>query len=162
MALPVSFLSLTQADNTLKGNGTPETTTVTLPVITISAANLVAQTTLHDALIAALLDITIGNALKRELTAARTILGSLPSSDPNSQRENKYLMRYHGATLLEKFQASIGCADLSKHMAHSEFIDLTADEGLALKTAFEAVVRSPGDSSEGVVLDSVQFVGRNT
>ena len=162
MALPVSFVSLTQADNTLKGNGTPETTTITLPVITITAANLTAQVALHDTLIAALEGISIGNPVKRELTASRAVLGSGPSSDDLAQRENKYLLRYHGATLLEKFQASLGCADLSAHMTNSEFVDLTGGAGATLKSAFEAVVRSPGDAAEAVVLDSVQFVGRNT
>jgi hypothetical protein len=162
MALPVSFMSLTKADNTLKPSGLPETTTITLPVTTLNAGNLAAQTTLISNLIGALGGITIGLATKYEIVVTRSVLGSGPASSPLAQRENKYLLRYHGTTLNQKFQASIGTADLSLLTGNSEFLDMTGTEGAALKTAFEAVVKSPDDGAEAVVLDSVQFVGRNT
>lgn len=162
MALPTSFVSITMADNTKKANGSPETSTISLPVITLNAGNLAAQQALHTALFNALEGITLGNPLKHETVLSRDILSAVASADPLAQRENKWLLRYHGATLNEKFQASMPTADLSQHMTNSEFVDLTAGNGLALKTAFEAVVRSPGDAAEAVILDSVQFVGRNT
>jgi len=162
MALPVSFMSLTMADNTVKSNGTPETTTISLPVTTLNAGNYAAQSSLIAALVTALEGITIGNPVKSETTILRSIISAAAASDPLAQRENKFLLRYHGSTLNQKFQASIGTADLTQLMTNSEFIDLTAGTGLALKSAFEAIVKSPNDSSESVVLDSVQFVGRNT
>jgi len=79
-----------------------------------------------------------------------------------AQREKKWLARYHDATNGQKFQVSWGTADLSLHMTNSEFLDLSTGAGAALKAAFEDVVVSPNDSSHAVVLDSVQFVGRNT
>lgn len=162
MAKPVSFVSVTFNDNTVRGNGSVESTTISVPVITLTAANLTAQLALHDALIAALDDITLGVEAKEETTLIRSAISAAAASSSLAQRENKYLLRYHGNTLQEKFQVSVGTADLTKLMPNSEFIDLTASEGLALKTAFEAVVRSPGDGAETVTLDSVQFVGRNT
>jgi hypothetical protein len=162
MALPVSFVSLTMNDNTLRPNGTPESTTISLPVTTLSAANYAAQSALIAALITALEGITIGNPAKSETTILRSIISSTPASDPLAQRENKFLLRYDGTTLNVKFQASIGTADLTQLMTNSEFVDLSSGAGAALKSAFEAIVKSPNDAAEAVVLDSVQFVGRNT
>lgn len=160
MALPVSFLSLTLNDNTTKPK--QESTTISVPVITISAANLTAQTALHTALINALEGITIGAPARSQLVALRDIIGAAPASSQLAQRENKWLLRYHGATLNQKFQASLGTADLTQLVTGEEFLVLTGGTGGALKSAFEAVVRSPNDASEAVVLDSVQYVGRNT
>jgi len=162
MALPVSFMSLTMADNTVSPSGKPETSTISLPVTTLSAANYAAQSALIAALVTALEGITIGNPAKSETVILREIISAAPASDPLAQRENKFLLRYHGTTLNQKFQASIGTADLTQLMTNSEFIDLSAGAGAALKSAFEAVVKSPNDAAESVVLDSVQFVGRNT
>jgi len=162
MALPVSFMSLTMADNTVRGNGTPETTTIALPVTTLNAGNYAAKSALIAALVTALEGITIGNPIKSETVILRDIISAAAASDPLAQRENKFLLRYHGVTLHQKFQASIGTADLTQLMTHSEFIDLTSGAGAALKSAFEAIVQSPDDAAEAVVLDSVQFVGRNT
>jgi hypothetical protein len=39
---------------------------------------------------------------------------------------------------------------------------VTASAGLALKTAWELVVVSPANSAQLTILDSIQFVGRNT
>jgi len=162
MALPISFWSFTFNDNTVKDNGQPETTTISLPITTLNAGNLVAQTALMTALENAIEAIVIGTSAKNEITLTRAILSALPASSQLAQRENKWLMRYHGTTLAQKFQASIGTADLLELPSGSEFLDLTAGDGLALKTAFEAIVKSPNDSAETVILDSVQFVGRNT
>jgi len=162
MALPVSFMSLTMADNTVKANGQPETTTISLPVTTLSAANYAAQSALIAALVTALEGVTIGNPAKSETVILREIISASPASDVHAQRENKWLIRYHGNTLEQKFQASIGTADLDQLIANSEFMDLTTGAGAALKSAFEAIVKSPNDAAEAVTLDSVQFVGRNT
>jgi len=162
MALPVSFVVLTFNDNTLKPNGTPESASLSLPVITLTAGNLAAQQALHTTLFNAIDALSIGNRAKQETILDRSIVAVTASSDPLAQRENKYLVRFHGATLGQKFQISIPCADLSLHGTNSEFVDITADEGLALKNAMEACVRSPNDAAEAVVVDSIQFVGRNT
>lgn len=154
-------MSLTLNDNTVV-NGRPESGTISLPVTTLTAANYVAQKALIDALVTALEGITIGNPAKTEVVIDRTVISANPAATVQAQRENKYLLRYHGNTLSQKFQASVPTADLDQLVANSEFIDLSAGAGAALKTAFEAIVKSPNDASEAVTLDSVQFVGRNT
>jgi len=162
MALPVSSYSVTIADNTLKPNGEPETTTLSVPVITLTPGNAAATVTLMGNLSAAIAAITLGNFLKNEVTYAANRLGIGPAASTLAQRENKWLIRYHDATTYQKFQSSIGTADLSLLPDNEEFLDISADEGLALKTAFEAVVVSPADAAHTVVVDSIQFVGRNS
>jgi hypothetical protein len=161
MALASSFFTTTYNDNTIN-NGKPESTSASFPIITLTAANLVATETLVGNLENAIADIVIGQLAKTEYTLNRLKISDDAAGDVAAQRENKWLMRYHGNNLKEKFRISLGTADLQVLPNHSEFLDLTADPGLALKTAFEAVVRSPGDAAETVTLDSVQFVGRNT
>jgi len=162
MALPVSFYNLTINDNTLKSNGTPESSSMGVAVTTLTAANVAAQSALIINLENAIDGVTIGEMAKSEIVFERQILSAEPAASTLAQRENKWLMRYHGNTLNQKFQVSVGTADLTLLDSGSEFLDLTADEGLALKTAFEAIVKSPNDGAEAVTLDSVQFVGRNT
>jgi len=161
MPLPLSFYSITVNDHTVKSNGQPETTSLQIPVTTLTPANVAAQITLANNLQTALAAITLGVFAKSESTYARNLLGVLPAASPLAQRENKWLMRYHDATTFQKFQVSIGTADLMLLEDGTEFLDLEGTEGAALKTAFEAVVVSPADSTHTVVLDSVQFVGRN-
>ena len=161
MALPTSFLSLTLNDNTLKPNGEPESGTIKLPIVTLTAGNLTATLTLISDLINGLEGITIGNPAKSEVVLSRTIISVEPAATAQAQRENKFLLRYHGATNGQKFVASLPTADLDQVMTNSEFVDLSTGAGAALKSAFEALVKSPNDAAEAVVLDSVQFVGRN-
>jgi len=162
MAIPVSFYSLTLADNTVKANGEPETTSTSVPTTTLTPANVAAQATLGGNLKTAIAAITLGTFMKDELTYARAILGNTPASSNLAQRENKWLLRYHDATNYQKYSVSVGTADLSLLPDHTEFLDLTAGAGAGLKTAFEAFVVSPNDASHSVILDSAQFVGRNS
>lgn len=163
MALPSSGYSLTVGDHTLRANGQPETSTFSVPIITLTPANVAATATLTGNLQTALAAITIGVFQKTALQYSAGLLGSTPAASPLAQRENKWLMRYHDATSFQKFQVSIGTADLTLVDGNTEFIDLASPgAGQNLKTAFEAVVVSPADAAHSVILDSVQFVGRNT
>lgn len=162
MAVPLSFYSITLADNTAKSNGEPETTSAQVAITTLTPANVAATIALCGTLASTLAALVLGRFVKNETVYARNNLGASPADSDLAQRENKWLCRYHDATTFEKFQVSFGTADLSKHKANSEFVDLAAGDGLAFKTAFEAVVVSPNDSAHTVVLDSMQFVGRNS
>lgn len=164
MALPVSYHTITLADNTKKSNGEPETTSTRFPVITLTPANAAATITLMGNLRTALASLVIGRFVKNSIIYAENQTGpQTPADSVLAQRENKWLLRYHDAVTYQKFQVSVGTADLTALPAtNTEFLDLTAGDGLALKTAFEAVVVSPADAANSVVLDSVQFVGRNS
>jgi len=163
MPLPVSYWSVTIADNTInKRTGKPETSQSAVAVTTLTAANVVAQQALLATLSGAIAGLTIGVLKTTETTFTRNLLSQAPAASVLAQRENKWLVRYHGASTFQNFVVSYGTADLTLLESGEEFLDLTADEGLAFKEAFEAVVKSPNDATEAVVVDSVQFVGRNT
>lgn len=162
MAKPTSFASFTVADNTLKNSGEPETGSFEGAIATQTPSNVAATVTAIGNFITAMAGLCIGNVLKDELIYARAKPNTGAASDPLAQRENKWLCRYHDNTNLLKFRMSIPCADLSKHMTNSEFVDLSTGAGASFKTAFEALYVSPDDPSHAITLDSMQFVGRNT
>lgn len=162
MAAPQSFWGQTIADNTKKSNGTPETSSFEVPIITLTAANLTATNTLIDNLRNAILFYYLGNVTKDTVTLNRDNVGDVAAGNVLAQRENKLMLRYIGNVSNKIFRVSIPTLDLTTLVNHTEYIDLTTTEGAALKTAFEAVVRSPDDASETVTLLSGQFVGRNT
>jgi len=162
MPLPISYWTNTLSDNTRKSNGEPEVTTLRVPIITLTPANVAATETLTGNLATAIAAITLGANNQRALTYNVTQFEKIPAATPQAQRENKWLVRFHDDTTFQKSTVSIGTADLAELAGNSEFLVLTAGNGLAFKTAFEAVVVSPYDSANGVIVDSVQFVGRNT
>lgn len=95
------------------------------------------------------------------VTEANKNLG--PGGKPangEAQREKKWLCRYHDATTQKKYVLELPGADLSKLAPASEFLDITAGDGLTFKNQFDAFVVAP-DTANAVVLDEVQFVGRN-
>lgn len=162
MALPLSFMILKINDNTKRDNGTVESSSTTLPIITCTPANVAANETLIGNLRTALSGIIIGQQAQSQLVYSRTEISTDPAASALAQRENKWLCRYHDAVTHQNYQASFGTADLTKTVANKEYVDLSAGAGLAFKEAFEALVVSPANSSNAVVLDSVTFVGRNT
>jgi len=164
MATPKSFYGETYADNTVKSNGQPETASFSVAVATLSAANYVAKRALIQTLSDKIADIVLGNQVLIDVTIDREITGTGPATTVLAQRENKLLIRYHDTTTHKKFTVSIPTFDLTELPDHSEFLDITtaATPGNDLKVAFEAIVVSPDDDSHAVVMDSAQFVGRNT
>lgn len=162
MPVPISYYSQTLNDNTVNSKGIPETTNFEVAITTLTPANVAAQETAAGALRAAIAGIVIGEFGKNQLIYSRNLGSVDPATSQLAQREKKWLVRYHDAVTMEKFTTSIGTADLTKLPNHSEFLDLTAGEGQTFKSAFEAFVKSPSDVAHAVVVDSVQYVGRNT
>jgi len=157
MALPVSFLAEGTRDYS------NEQSSFSVPVTTLTAGNFTAQAALHTALLAAIATISLAAVAKTEVVANRTVIGNPVTTNPLAQRENKWLLRYHGATLLKRFSVTIPGADLSllSSSPQTDFMDTSLGAWTALKAAFEAVVVSPDDAAEAVILDSAQFVGRD-
>lgn len=160
MAHAVSRLIQSYADYGSGAHPSGETSHVSVWVRTLTAANLTAQQALHNALFSSLAAVTEGVETKEETIISESVIAAGPASTPQSQREKKWLLRYHDATTGKKYVVSVPCAKLSLLATNSEFMDTTLTEWTNLKTNFEAVVYSPDDSNL-VVLDSAQFVGRN-
>lgn len=161
MARAISFYFQTLYDSTIN-RGKPESTTWEVPIATLTAANLVAKTVLIGNLKTAVAALVLGNVHQDAIIQDRTVISDLAAATQLAQRENKLLIRYHSGTTLKKYQVSIGTFDLTQLPVHDEFLDLTAGTGLALKTAAEAIMVNPDDATDPIIVDSAQFVGRNT
>ena len=154
MSLPVSFM-----EDQWKDYG-GEAARTKVAVTKLTAANYVAQKVLIDALATAVGGLVIGLHTEDTVIIDREHLANGFASSALAQRENKWLVRYHDATSNQKYRVEYPTADLTLLAANSEFLDLSAGAGQTFKTAFEAIVKSPADDSHTVVVDSVQFVGR--
>jgi hypothetical protein len=162
MGLPLSFWSQTMSDNTVQSNGSPETTNFGFSIATLTPSNVADAETAMGTLAAAIAGITLGHVVQRDLVYWRQQFEKIPATSTAAQRENKWLCRYHDTVTFQKMTRTIGTADLTKLVSGSEFLVLTSGAGATLKSAFEAVVVSDFDPTHSVVLDSVQFVGRNS
>lgn len=158
MARPGSRASMTIQDYGTPGSGSgAEKSNVGWWMATFTAGNLVAQTGAAAAIRTAILDLILGGQ-SNAINVALETPGSVNITDPNAQRENKWLVRYHD-TAGARYTIEIPTAKLSLLDTGTEFLDLTGTEAAAFVTAFEAGAVSPADSS-AVTVDSIQFVGR--
>lgn len=140
-----------------------ERSTVSFQGVSIGGANYDAQVALHNELISAIQDITIGTINKRMTVAAEAVLTSSAPTSPFAQRENKWLVRYHDVVTGDRFTLSIPCADLSLLEPNGERLDASLPAGQydAFKDAFEAYVKVGEVVDNAVEVDEILFVARN-
>jgi len=107
-------------------------------------------------------DIIRGEIASEAWVGDRTVLTSTPPTDEEASREAKWLVRYVGNTSDKIFTLEIATPLKTGNMLPmSDFADLTSTDMAAFVTAFEAIAKSPEDDTEGVTVQSIQFVGRN-
>jgi hypothetical protein len=111
---------------------------------------------------------------KENLQVFSTILSQTPPTNEFAQRETKWLVKYHDSQpffdppddaipnegYLKPFDFEIAAADLSLLDNNSDFLPFTVTQAGALKSAAEAMLRSPYGGT--ITVDSIQQVGRNT
>jgi hypothetical protein len=140
---------------------TGEITAISLPGVLTEVGNL--KTAIDN--------ITLGTIATDSLHVADTLYSSVPPTNKAAQREIKWLITYVDNTATigvgvpnpgyqKKFSVEAGTADTSLVVNNTDYMDLTASEGLALKTAFDALVKSPYGGAADVI--SVKLVGRRT
>lgn len=115
-----------------------------------------------QALINAMDAVILGSDIKGVAVTSEVVDGgsAVPPADDNASRERKWLLRLQDSTNQKIFTYELGTADNTQLPAPTtDYLDLTATTGLALKTAIEVVWRSPYGNA-GVLL-SVQEVHRN-
>jgi len=154
-----SQYELTYNDNTVTSGGGAEKGRCRFNIVDLTAGNLAATQALLTTLLASIQAIVIGELNKERIVLSDTLSSSAPAASPLAQRENKWLVRYTDNVTHRIFKGEIPTADLTLLAGNSEFLDLAADEGLAFKNAFEAVVKSVDGNAVSVI--SVQFVGRS-
>lgn len=138
-----------------------ESSSVTLPCTTITAANFDAQDLARSLLQDSLEAITLGQpTVSSHGNEAQVVAPGTPSDNHAAQRELKWLVRYHVVISGAKRRVEIPCPDTSLLSTTDRgFLNLDSGAGLDFKSNFEAFVKEyPGLS---VAIDSVQLVGRN-
>lgn len=156
MAIPVSFYSLSFIDYN------SEKASMRLALTDLSAGNVAAQAALLSTLNTAINAVTLMPEYRTTILFSDINSGVAAPSDPDAQREKKWLARYHDAVNGQKFSVEIPGADLSllSTAPQTDYMDSSLSAFTDLKTAFEAVVKSPNTVANAVVLDSLQYVGR--
>lgn len=129
--------------------------------ITANAGNLAAQQTAAAALAGAVVDLSIGELVKQQMSLVILDTPAIPSS-PYAQREMKWLVSYVGDASGKTFQCEIAAPDLTDNLVpNTDNADLASTDWAAFVTAFEAFVRSPDNGTETVTVLKAVLVGRN-
>ena len=155
-----------------------ETGRSTINVGDISLATIQVVQDAVDDLKLALQPIILGQI--RQIGLNQTFIESGAAvTDPNAQRETKFLVRYRDTNQYlgalntapnpgynQVFNVEIPTAELATHLVPgTDVVDMANAEIAAFVTAFEAVARSPYNQfSTNPTIDVVEilFVGRNT
>lgn len=125
----------------------------------MTAANFDVTITAINSLSTAILGVQKENALQsKRVVAQNNFLTRAPAANKLSQREMKWLLSVEDTTLHTISRHEVPLADPTLTTANTDFMDLSTGAGAALKTAVEAVVKSP--AGNGVLLISVEFVGK--
>ena len=140
-----------------------ETSNVKIYNGAITAASLPGFLTAFGAMRAALEAITLGIASQEMWVGDITVLSAAAPTNQEAQREKKWLGRYHDTVTQKKYTFEVPTADLTAValLPGTDFADLTVTPMSTFKTNFDAFARNPDSDTNAVVLDSMQFVGRN-
>lgn len=124
------------------------------------AGNMAALGGLFTDFLIALQGVSSGAQLGSTIVYNRTRVNASAPTDPTSQRENKWLVRYQDTTNQKYGSFEVPCAILNSNTLpqHSDFADLTHAPWPAFVTAAEALVRSSDGNS--ISIKTAQFVGR--
>lgn len=138
-----------------------ENTQFRVNVADLNAGNFAAELVLQAALGAAINDMVTGT-LQTIRYGNETLANYAAPTDPFSQRELKWLVRYHDATTGKNFRVELGTADLANLDPNNRDRAYIGDGGVvdAFVDAFEAYVLAP-ETGNAVVIDSIVPVGRN-
>lgn len=140
-----------------------ERSSVRLSVVQLTAANIAATEGQLTALETAMLGITLGELRQESVIWRRDEVSVAPVVSALAQREIKWLVRYHDTVTGKKYRAEIPTADLNGRLVdNTDLADNNNAQVAAFITAFQAVVRDPDTGLNTVLIDSIQFVGRNT
>jgi len=137
-----------------------EVSTATFPGSDLTEANITAELAEMLAIVTALGDVTLGNITKIQRVASVSPQEDVPATSPLSQREQKWLVRYHDTITYEKGTLEVPCADLNLlDEANRGRADLTDEDVDAFVTAVEAYIVGPGGNA--IEVDEIVHVGRN-
>lgn len=128
----------------------------------ITPASLAGFLTQFGALRTATENITIGNLSSDKWVGDDTNYAAAAPTDPNAQRERKWLVQYEGVTSHSIYTVTIPTADIAGTnflIPGTDEANLATTEIAAFITAFEALCRTP--EGENVNVLNIYAVGRN-
>lgn len=102
--------------------------------------------------------VILGASLKATKNDETVVDGGsqTPPADELANRGSKWLVRAQDSTTSKVYNHELGTADFTQlPAATSDYLDLTAGVGLALKNAFDAIYESPAGNT-GVMLSCQQ------
>lgn len=134
-----------------------KTTDVSVHATALTAGNFTAQMGLADTFVAAVMAVTLLEKKKDTRFAVETKFNVDPPTDANAYRGNKWLVSMVDANG-NSCSFHIGGANASLLAAGTNVLDLTADEGLALKNAIEGYAKS--NDGEAVTVTSITYVDK--
>lgn len=106
--------------------------------------------------------ITTGIMAQEQWVGDLTTLSALRPTNEFSQRELKWLVRYHDTVTQEKAKLEIPTADpVGNMVVDSDFANLDSTNMASFVAWFEGFSRHPESNVNAVVIDSIQLVGRN-
>jgi len=149
-----------------------ETSVTGVAVGNVTAVSLPGLLTNIAAYRAAIDDLILGTVKSDQLVAYKTPGTNALPSDQNAQVERKWLVTYDDITQYfdpptnaipnagfgKIFNLEIATANAELLADNQEFLDISADEGLAYATAFNAMARSPYGGTARVL--TIELVGR--
>lgn len=143
------------------GNEDGESSTVSARVPVLTAANFDAQVALRDAVTAALSGVIVGATLKQSSIGNVVTTTSRGASNPQNQRETKWLVRYRDTVTGDKGRFEIPGADLSLLDPDAPGqMKMDEAEAVALVAAIEGYFLSP--LGNAIEVTKIIHVGRNT
>lgn len=129
-------------------------------VVTMTAANFDATNTAIIALQTAITGVQTEDCeASRRVMSDDTFITRTPPLLKASQRENKWLLVAEDAVTHKTFRHEIPCADTQYLVSNTDFANLDdGAEAEAVKTAFDAVVKSPAGNASSLI--AMQYVGK--
>lgn len=137
-----------------------ESSSVGLHIAEVDAANFDTQVAAKATLLSALDGVSLGNFIKSQLTVDIDKAQPAPASDPNAQRELKWLVRAFDSVDYDPVSIEIPCADLSLlDPVNQDRMVIASGAGATLVSALEAHALSKAGNA--ITVNEIVLVGRN-
>jgi len=106
----------------------------------------------------AITNLTKGVLRKDMWVGDSDVYTNTPPVDPTAQVELALRFKYEGATSKKQYRIHVPCADAAVCLPNSDEVDLAHTDVAAFVTAFEALVKSPDDEAEAVLITGMNIV----
>lgn len=133
-----------------------ELSSAKFPVESPTSATIDATNTLITALRNAMDGIIVGERVGEDRCDYYAQGAAVPNASPLAQRQTQFQVQAHwGADPTDTFSFTFPIADLTLLVGNSEYIDITAGEGLAIATGLSGI------EAGNATVDAIKYVSRS-